>query len=103
MATADAQFDPKRPGSTEIFAWDFSRALASNETIVSAQVTVNFGSGRPDSNMASMVSGQASIVGSKVTQLITGGMQGNTYLLRFTITTSLGQVIQAVGTLLVRD
>ncbi len=103
MATADSKFDPKRPGATELFGWDFSRALSPNEIINSAAVAVEFVSGSPDANPSSMALNAPVIAGNKVNQLITGGINGNTYNIRFTANTSMNQVLEAVGSVLIRD
>lgn len=87
-----SNFTPKRAGETEVFTVDFSALLATGETITSAAWSISVVSGS-DPSAASMIDGSASISGSKVSQLITGGVSDVTYAPICTANTSLGQVL----------
>lgn len=93
-------FQAKLLGETALVPVDFRSRLSASETISSASVTASVYSGT-DSSPQSIVSGVATISGSVVTQAITGGTLGVTYLLKYTANTSLSQVLQLVGYLVV--
>ena len=57
-------------GSTKNYQWDFTSDLAVGETLVAASVTMTVYSGS-DPAPQTMVSGNASIAGNIVTQLLT--------------------------------
>ena len=83
---------------SEVF--DFTSRLAAGETISAATVTAFVYSGS-DPTPAALISGPAAISGGKVTQRVTGGFMGNVYDLVCTATTSVGQVLQITGYLVV--
>jgi hypothetical protein len=60
------------------------------ETIASAATTITVYSGT-DANPSAMVSGAATISGTKVTQTLIGGVSGTVY----TITTTIGTTVQS--------
>jgi len=75
---------------------DFISRLSSGETIASASVAASVYSGT-DPNPSALISGAASVNGSQVTQLVTGGALGNIYELAYTAITSLGQTLVITG------
>lgn len=95
-------FDPKRPDEVEVFAWDFSRALATGETLAAASVKVVLADDAAEVAIPAMVSGAAGIDGAVVSQLVAGGTDGATYTLLCTVTTSQGQTLVAQRDLLVQ-
>jgi hypothetical protein len=91
---------PKPLGATIKQVFDFISALAVGETISTASVAATVWSG-VDATPGSLVSGAASISGTKVTQTLTGGVAGTIYKLVCTVTTSASQTLQLVGYLVV--
>ena len=71
----------------------FLSQLAVGETIASAICSATVYSGT-DASPSTILSGSASISGTKVIQKVTGGVLGVTYLLLCTATTSAGQSLQ---------
>jgi hypothetical protein len=93
----------KLVGETRFFptnGWDFTSELAVGETIASAAIAVTLFSGS-DTNPAAMLSGPSTISGAYVKQLYTAGIAGNIYNLTCKATTSLGQVLELFGWLVV--
>jgi len=80
--------------------FDFLSRLAIGETLSSASVAATVYSGT-DAAPSAIISGSDSISGSQVTQLITGGTLGVTYLLVCTANTSLSQVLELSAYLVV--
>lgn len=72
--------------------FDFAQFLAAGETISSATVTATVYSGT-DASPSSIISGSASISGTQVTQTITAGTSGVTYLLVCAATSSASQAM----------
>lgn len=85
-------FSGKCYGETIIETFDFTSRLALAETISTASVTAVTYSGT-DASPSAIVSGSASISGTNVTQAITAGTEGVTYLLKCTVTTSASQTL----------
>ena len=81
----------KNSGETLAYTFDFISKLTSGETIISAACTAAVWSG-VDSSPASIVSGTATISGTKVTQNITGGVNGCIYMVNCRVTTSTSTV-----------
>ena len=79
-------------GETKTYPFPFISQLAAGETISTAVTTAAVYSGT-DASPSSIVSGSATISGQTVTQAITAGTLGVTYLLTCTITTSLSQTL----------
>ena len=86
-------FGSKLSGETAIHTFDFTSRLTSAETISTASVTASVYSGT-DATPSSVVSGSATISGKTVTQPLTAGTEGGTYLLVCQITTSLSQTLE---------
>ena len=73
--------------STNFYAvFDFAQNLPITETISSASVTATVYSGT-DASPSAIISGAATISGTKVTQTITAGTIGVTYILTCVIVT----------------
>lgn len=85
-------FEAKLATETAIETFDFTSRLAATETISSASTTATVYSGT-DASSSSVISGSATIAGQKITQKVTAGVEGVTYLLTCAITTSLGQTL----------
>lgn len=83
----------KRASETVIETFDFASLLAVGETLSAAAVTATVYSGT-DSSPSSLISGSASISGTKVTQKITAGTAGVVYQLSCAVTTSTGQTLK---------
>jgi hypothetical protein len=89
----------KRQGETVYVpptGFNFVSQLAVGETIENATVTASVYTG-VDANPSAIVSGAATINGTVVMQLITGGVLGVIYELLCKIVTSLGQTIEQSG------
>lgn len=79
-------------GETRSYAFDFTSALGTTETISTKILTAAVYSGT-DANPSAIISGSASSSGSIVTQKVTAGTSGVIYALTCTVTTSLGQTL----------
>lgn len=84
---------PKLQGTTANIPFDFTSALQSGETLVSVTSVLTFLWTGSDAGVSLVPSGASSIVGTKVTQLFTGGVAGNVYEIKVTVTTSLNQIL----------
>jgi hypothetical protein len=93
-----ASFSYKLTTENEQFTFDFTPVMGSTETISSATCTVEVKEGT-DPTPSAIKSGSPSISGFKVAQRILGGLDGVTYRLEMTATTSLGNVYTIVGDL----
>lgn len=83
----------KKLGETVVVPCDFLSRLSLGETITSASCTCVVYAG-VDPSPANVISGTATVSGSIVNQLITGGVLGVIYELLFRAVTSLGQVLE---------
>lgn len=87
-------FSPKRPGETEVFTVDYVNLLRAGEAIQSANWANSVLPGAAtDPSPAAMISGAASITGSQVSTILTGGIAGVTYQPLCTAITNMGQVL----------
>ena len=86
----------KSSGETRTEVFDFTSSLAISETISSASTTAVVYSGT-DASPSSVISGTASISGGQVSQKLTAGTVGVTYLLTCTATTSTSQIIPTLA------
>lgn len=93
-------FDAKLLGETQSLVFDFISRLAVGETISTQAVTATTYSGT-DASPSAIISGSATASGTQVTQKVTGGTLGVTYLLLCVITTSAGQTLELSGFLTV--
>ncbi len=85
-------FGGKYAAETRKEVFDFTSRLAVGETLSSASTTATVYSGT-DASPSAIISGAASIAGAQVTQAITAGTLGVTYLLKCSATTSTSQVL----------
>lgn len=95
-------FDAKSAASTLTIAFNFAASCATNETITSASTTATVYSGT-DATPSAIIDGAAALNGKEITQSITAGVVGVTYLLTCTANTSLGQVLIQTGYLVVNE
>ncbi len=89
-------FDSKESGESIAFSFDIVNELALPLELinsVTAAVTVKSGT---DPSPSSMLSGVATFDGTRVTQVLNGGVNGNYYYLTFTIVTTF-QTIKVTG------
>ena len=93
-------FDPKYVNETVEETFDFATRLGAGETLVGASAYSVVYSGT-DPLAFLLVFGAASIAGSVVSQLVTGGVAGVVYSLVCRATTSTGQALELVGRLAV--
>ena len=91
----------KQPGEQEYFAFDFELSLDDDETIESATWTVAVVQGT-DPSPSAMLSGSPIVDGSKVSQMIIGGLSDVQYRLSCQAVTNLGQTLELYDTLWVR-
>lgn len=85
-------FAPKRAAETEVFTVDFVNKLLPGETITSATWSITPVDGA-DPSASAMIQGAASVNGSAVSQIITGGVPGVRYAPTCTAQTSAGQTL----------
>lgn len=90
----------KRASETRNEVFDFTSSLAAGETISSASTAATVYTGT-DASPSAVVSGAATISGTKVTQKLTAGTVGVVYELVCTATTSLSQVLPRVAYLVI--
>lgn len=95
-------FDAKVSGTNVRLVFDFTSSLAVGETISSASTAATTYSGT-DATPSAIISGAAAISGGQVTQTITGGVVGVTYLLKCSATTSLGYALERSGYLVMKE
>lgn len=89
-------FSPKAPTETAAYVFDFVSSLATGETISTATCTASVFSGL-DATPSGIISGVASISGTKATQKLTGGVNGTIYKVMMTITTSTSNTLVLSG------
>jgi hypothetical protein len=93
----------KKLGETVLLPIDFISKLGPNESILTAVCTSTVYTGI-DPNPSAMIVGLASISGTIVDQMVTGGVVGTIYEFLATATTSLGQTLELSGYLaIVKD
>lgn len=95
-------FSPKRTGETIALTFDFVNVLGSTETISSAVWSVEVVEGT-DASPGDMISGSETVASTKVTQLITDGVNRVVYRMVCQANTSMGQEIQGTALLEVND
>lgn len=95
------QLQPKGSAETRRESFDFISKLAAGETISGTPVvTCTVWSG-VDASPSNVVSGTASVSGTKAVQTLTGGIAGVIYKLVCVVVTSLGQTLTLTGYLAV--
>ena len=85
--------EARQSGETRTETFEFVSRLALAETISTANVSAAVYAGT-DASPSALLSGSASISGTKVTQKTTAGTVGVVYLLTCSITTSAGQALK---------
>ena len=93
-------FAPKLVGATRTVVFEFLGELAMGETISTSTVTAAVYSGT-DASPSSLISGSASASGTRVSQELTGGVEGVIYKLTCRITTSASNTLVKIGFLAV--
>ena len=93
-------FKGKLASETVIETFDFTSLLTTAETISTALTTATTYSGT-DASPSSVISGSGTISGKTVTQAVTAGTLGVTYLLKCSITTSLSQTLALTAFLVI--
>ena len=96
----NASFPIKDAAASRVFSFNFQDQLVVGETISSATVAATVYSGT-DAAPSSIISGAASISGAAVSQVITAGTAGVTYVLTCTAVTSTSHTIVSSGPLVV--
>jgi len=91
-------FSYKLTTENELFTFDFSPIIASGEVINTAACVVQVKDGS-DPNPSAILVGSPAISGAQVVQRVYGGLNGVTYRLEMTVTTSLTNVYTLVGDL----
>jgi len=91
-------FSVKRTAEFRRLSFNFINSLDPGETILDATFTATVVSGT-DGSPNAIISGAASISLSVCKQLVVGGVDGVTYLLKCLINTSLGQRLEAIALL----
>ena len=91
-------FSYKITNDSEQFTFDYTPVMGSSETISSATCTIVVKEGS-DSSPSTMLVGTPVISGFKVAQRISGGLDGVTYSIQMTATTSATNVYTIVGDL----
>lgn len=94
-------FDAKISTANSRVVFTFTDQLALGETISSGTTTAAVYSGT-DSSPSSLISGSGTVSGGQVTQTLTGGTVGVTYLITCTAATSLSRTIKQDGYLTVK-
>lgn len=91
-------FSYKITNDSEQFIFDYTPVMGSSETISSATCTAVVKEGT-DASPSAILVGSPSISGFKVSQRISGGIDGVTYSIQMTATTSLSNIYTVVGDL----
>lgn len=91
-------FSYKLTTENELFTFDYAPVLTSTETISTATCTILVKDGE-DPNPQDIKVGSPTIGGTKVVQRVSGGLNGVTYRLQMTVTTSLANTYTLVGDL----
>lgn len=82
-------YDPSDPGENEVYAIDFVNDLPTGSTIAGATVALTVQTGSDPSPSSHLIGGYF-VVGTVVSQQISGLLAGNVYTLQIVITTSGG-------------
>jgi len=91
-------FSYKITNDSEQFTFDYTPVMGSSETITSASCVITVKEGT-DPSPSTMLIGSPVISGFKVSQRISGGLDGVTYSVQMTATTSLTNIYTIVGDL----
>lgn len=93
-----ATFTYKLTTENELFSFNYSPILADGETLNTATCVVQVKDGS-DPNPSSILVGSPAISGAVAVQRVSGGLNGVTYRLEMTVTTSLTNVYTLIGDL----
>jgi hypothetical protein len=85
-------FTPKRIAEREVFTVDYAALLGTGETITTAVWSITAQRGI-DASASAMIQGSATISGTKVSQVISGGLADVFYAPMCIATTSTGQAL----------
>lgn len=94
--TSRIVLESKHATETVSYVFDFASQLAVGETLSSATASCTVYSGT-DAAPSTLLSGSATISGTKVTQKVAGGTAGVTYILTILATTSLSNILSLGG------
>lgn len=92
-------FSSKDPSETISYSFGYKALFGAGETITSTSAALVFYSGPSPSDTSAQLVGSVVTNGNFVSQLVTGGVSGNTYELSVTIVTNKGQTILLCGLL----
>ena len=90
-------FPQKAAGETYKAVFEFASYMGATDTISSAATTTCSVYMGTDAAPSSVISGSATASGTKVTQLLTGGTAGVTYIITSTVTLSTNQIVSLTG------
>ena len=93
MTISRADLPPKLSSATESRTLDFVGDIPAGDSISTASVTAAVYS-CTDASPSSLISGSASSSGTRVTQKLTGGVEGVVYQLTWSVTTAAGLVLK---------
>lgn len=97
-------FSPKSPTEKAILTFDFTKMLVTSETIQGLPtITSVVVRGGVDPSSQGMISGNPTVTGPKVSQLVINGKLNLTYCIKCRIVTSLGQELELAGHLEILD
>ena len=95
-------FSPKDPDEQIVLSFNFAALLGAGETILSCVFTALNVPGWSD-NSSAMILGGVDLSGAPIVkQMIKGGVDGQSYLIKAEVITSIGRVLVGSATLLVR-
>lgn len=93
------QFASKDPGETISYSFNLKSLLGLGETISSATASISYYSGLAPTDTTCQTSGTVAINNTFVSQIVTGGVNGNIYELVILVVTSAGQTFKLCGLL----
>ena len=102
QAIAVEAFDEKQVDEDVILSFDFTKQLATGETISTAVFSATVIKGT-DASPDNIISGSATISGAVCTQLVINGLDKVKYLVKCIATTSQNQVLHGLGYLAVTN
>ncbi len=95
-------FDDKRVDEDVALTFDYTKQFGTGETISTATFTATVVKAT-DASPNNIISGAATISGSKATQLVINGIDGVKYLIKCIATTSQSQKLHGLGYLTVTN
>lgn len=98
------QFSVKRPAETVTLNFRYTKDLASGETLLPGTMVVTAATWKgTDPSPAAILQGVPAVVGDRVLQQVTGGLDRVQYLVVAQVTTSAGNTLQLEGILPVEN